>query len=79
MGEVIACDGVDQGRVCRGRWDMSPLGRRRRPAAPVGALGRSVNEAADAEYSATAHSLGRNRREGVSWWALDFLYPCGCP
>ena len=29
------------------RWDMSLLGRRRRPAAPVGALGRSVHERAD--------------------------------
>ena len=75
MGEVIARDGVYQGHICGGRWDMSLLGRRRRTAAPVGALGRSVHEGADNKYSTTANSLGRNRREMESWCALGFLYP----
>ena len=64
MGEVIARDGADKGRL-GGRWDMSLLG--------------SVHECADNKHSATAHSLLRNRRERESWWALGFLYPCECP
>ena len=55
-----------------------PLGRRRRPAALVGALDLVVHEGAD-KYSATAPSLGRHRRERESWCVLGLLYLCGCP
>ena len=45
---------------------MSPLGRRRRFAAPVGALGRSIHEGADNKSSATAAVVkAPSTREGA--------------
>ena len=66
------------GAYLGGRWDMSPLGHRRRPAAPVGSLDLSVLEGAD-KSSAIAPSLGRHPPERESWCVLGLLYLCGCP
>ena len=41
-------------------------------------VGLSMRARITDNKSATAHSLGRDRRERESWCALGFLYPFGC-
>ena len=58
---------------------MSPLGAEGTlQHLPAPSVGLSMRARITDKYSATTHSLGRDRRERESWCALGFLYPCGC-